>query len=368
MDVFEKVQKTKPEIEGADENLAAARLRLMDEIRGAGHPVPARAARRPWFIAAGVVGAAAAVTAGVLVVGNLTAPAPSVEAIPTRAPGETLQPTPEPTEEPLTASKVLQGAAQTALTYPGPVAGEGQYLRVEHATEQLVLYDPNGEHTVFDGSRATATDAWVVSGRYVTYIPADRSGEWVRVFETDHPVVALFGADAQQHYDEWAAAIDMDPFTVRTVGGIGDQYPGSTDPLEGSDAYYAQMPRDPAQLVEWFRGTLTGTEPEYMDSAIIWGIVQTLELNAAPADLRAALFQALDLVPGPEVVGTNGTVVTIAFEPTSPLDWRETVSIDRATGLLVGSTRTFGEGSPIVPDSVPDHRLTNTISVVDSAP
>ncbi|MBO0979795.1 hypothetical protein [Microbacterium sp. SD291] len=366
--MFEKVQRTKPELGGAEENLAAARTRLMAQIHEVREPARVRSARGPWLLAAGVIGVAAAVTAGVLIAGDLTAPAPTVEAVPTRAPGATLQPTPEPTEEPLTASKVLQGAAQTALTSSGPVAGEGQYLRVEHATEQLVLYDAAGEHTVFDGSRAGATAAWVVRGRYITYIPADRDGEWVRVFEAGRTVVALYGTDAQQHQEEWSAEILDEDFIIRTPGGIHESYPGSTEPNEGSDAYYALMPRDPQALVEWFRSSLTGTEPANMDSAIIWGIVQTLELNAAPADLRAALYQALDLLPGLEIVSTEGAVVTLAFEPQSPLDWRETVTIDRATGLLVASARTFGEGSPIVPDSVPNFRLTNTISVVDSAP
>ncbi|GAT73490.1 putative RNA polymerase sigma (70) factor [Microbacterium sp. HM58-2] len=128
------------------------------------------------------------------------------------------------------------------------------------------------------------------------------------------------------------------------------------------------MPRDPVELIEWFRGTLTGTEPENMDSAIVWSIVETLELNAAPPDLRAALYQALDLMPGLELLSAQGSVVTLGFRPVSPLDWRETVTIDRATGLLIASTRTFGEGSPIVLDDVPNFRLTNTISVVDSAP
>ncbi|MBO9625567.1 MAG: hypothetical protein J7484_04240 [Microbacterium sp.] len=367
MDACDKVQEIRPAVEGEDENITSARQALLHEIRS-GRKVRAPKGRRGWIIAAGLAGAAA-VTVGVLMVGHLVTPAPTIEAVPTREPGSTAIPRPTltPTPEPLTASAVLHGASYAATTVGGPVAGPGQYLRVQHSTEQLVLYADGSGFTPFDATRSNATAAWVASGSYVTYIPADRSGEWVRVFEPERPVTALYGADAQAHAAQWSQELLTDRIVLRSIDGIGDRYPGSTEPLDGSDAYYAQMPRDPSQLIEWFRAHNQKAEPGTEDLSVVMSIVEVLELNAAPADLRAALFLALDGMGGADIVSVDGTLVTIAFRYDVG-GWVETVSIDSTTGMLVGSTRTFGSGSAVVPDDVPNFRLSNSISVVDSAP
>ena len=44
------------------------------------------------------------------------------------------------------------------------------------------------------------------------------------------------------------------------------------------------------------------------------------------------------------------------------------MTIDTRTGLVAASTGTTSPGPGIVPESVPGHRVTTSITVVDSAP
>ena len=99
-------------------------------------------------------------------------------------------------------------------------------------------------------------------------------------------------------------------------------------------------------------------------------LIQDLELDAAPADLRQAMFLALAEVDGTTIESVDGSVTTLRFVfPDTGGVRSATLSVDRETGLVVGSTTMFREpGGSIVPDSVPDFRVTTTVSVVDAAP
>lgn len=364
MDVFEKVQKTRPEIEGADENLDSARASLLAEISAEKKPARPRVARRPWIIAGGLVGAAAA-TAAVIVVANLAAPAPSVDAGPTREPGTTLQPSPqpEPTADPVTPQSVLSSAANTAAGQVGLVAGPGQYLKVEHVLRQLVLYSPEDPHTL---SRTQATSAWVATSSYTSYIPGTPTDEWVDVFHPDLRVVELYGADAEARSQEWMANFTWmtEPSYQRYQGGRSVEDGGPVAWI----ASYPEMPRDPAALIEWVRGQMSGVEPGMEDSSVVTFLMQELQLDAAPGDLRAAMYRALALMPGGVIEASDGDVVTLGFATYPPLERWDTITIDTRTATVLSVASSFGSGGTVVPDSVPNHITTQTISVVDSAP
>ncbi|WP_152642344.1 hypothetical protein [Microbacterium sp. SA39] len=310
------------------------------------------------------MGAAAAVTAGVLVVGNLTAPMTGggIEAIPTVAPKPSAEPSPEPTVEPLTVQSVLSGAANTTASYPAPVAGPGQYLMIDHQSQQLVLYAPGD----LNPSRAEATAGWTVTSSYTTYIPANRSDEWVEVFRPDRQIVDLFGEEAGVQSQAWLEQFSgmTDPIIRRYEGGL----PNVTDVPFGSDAHYAQLPRDPAALIDWIRDYSGATAGPDSDAMVVGFLIQELQLNAAPADLRPAMYQALSMMPNGVVLGTVGNVVTLSFPTYAANERWDSISIDTSTALVTSSSFTLGSGGTIVPDGVPNHLVSQTVTVVDDAP
>lgn len=367
MDVFEKVQQTKPEIEDEDLVVDTARTRLMREIEGEGRPARAGVARRPWIVAGGLVGAAAAVAVAVLVMNGLASPAPTVHAEPTREPGRTFspEPSPEPTVAPITPTSVLTGAASVVGTHPAPVAAPGQYLKVEHHNRQLVLHSPEEP---LNATRAQATSGWVATNSYTSYIPGDPLGEWVDVFDPELEIVDLYGVDAPALSLEWLAVFSWrtDPIVMRYQadgdGESGDAIPNQTF------RHYADMPRDPAGLLAWVRAYLTGLEPGTEDMGVATFLMQEMQLGLAPVDLRAAMYRALALIPNGVVSGTDGDIVTLSFLTYPPHERWDTISIDTRTALVTQVSTTLGSGGTVVPDSIPNSTSTLTISVVDAAP
>lgn len=366
MDVFEKVQETRPEIDGVDETLAAARVRLMAEISAETSPSRGRRSRRPLLIVGSLVGMAAAVTASVLVVSALTSPEPIVDAIPTREPGESLQPTtePVPVPEPLTPESVLSGAAAVAAESDGVVVGPGQYLKVEHVLRQLVLYSPDDPHTL---SRSQATAGWVATSTYTSYIPGTPTDDWVDVFNSDLQIAGVYGTDATALSQSWLAnfAWMTEPLYQRYTGGLDAEAGGPVAWIN----HYPDMPRDPAALIEWVRGeVLRGVEPGTEDMTVASFLMQELQLDAAPRDLRAAMYRALSLMPNAVIESTDGDVVTLGFATNTEFERWDSISIDTRTAVVTSVSSTFGSGGTVVPDNIPNHITTQTMSVVDSAP
>ncbi|MFB4352223.1 hypothetical protein RAC69_03680 [Microbacterium sp. LS_15] len=367
MDAFERVREVNTGVSLTDERIAGARVRLLEGIDAGVVTARKRVSRRPMFLIAGAVAGVAAATATVVVVGQLTAPAPQAEAAPTFTP--TPQPTPtagEPFER-ATVGSVLESAAGATVSGGVPEAAPGQYLRVEHQTTQLVLYQPTGQYTQHNATRATATAAWVAPGTYVTYIPGDRSQEWVTVFEPKTSISQTFGPEGEALAAEWLGNALKERIVDRHVGGVDD----GSDPQLGSDAYYAQIPRDPRQLLEWYRSSLAGDVLDH-DSQVASMIIHELERNAAPSDLRAALLLALREMPNGRILGVDGSLVTLGFSFTWTSDqfdsWTETITVDTASGFVSASSRTLGSGGSLVPESLPNSSVVTSISVVDDAP
>lgn len=365
MDVFEKVQEIRPEIEGDDENLVAARMLLLKEIQAASKPARVKAARRPWIVAGSLIGGGVAVTAGVILGSMIATPEPVPHANPTHRPMHSAEPTQPPLEsspvpEPLTVEGVLMGAASASAAYETPVAGPGQYLKIEHQMRQLVLWSP--EEPV-NATREQATAGWVVTSAYTSYIPASVSDDWVDVFNAQKSVVELYGADAAAQSERWLADFSwMQESIQRTPGGSGSS--------NASIATYPMMPRDPAALLEWTRSSLGLHDSMDDDALIANSLIQELQLNAAPADLRSAMFGALSMVPGGRIDSSNDNAITLSFLTNAAQERRDAIEIDTRTGLVLQYAVTFGEGASgaVVPDEVPDYVTVRTVTVVDDAP
>ena len=203
------------------------------------------------------------------------------------------------------AVAVLEQAAGLA-PLSSPLLQPGQYLLVQSRIEYVVTYDAQAEGTApYGSSRADAEAGWLATGSYDTYIPADRYGEWVRVFNPDTTVVDWYGPDAEALAAEWERQVHRDePIVERIQGGLYEPYEeGFTI---GSPEYYAAMPRDPQALLDWY-WDYNGLDDEPLAIEILAQVlILDLEINAAPADLRASMFRALSLIEGVDVQSVDG--------------------------------------------------------------
>lgn len=365
MELWQRTREFGRGTEVPEDDIAKARGKLVAQTQGAAAPSRARSPRRPVWIGAGTLAGAAAVTVGVLLIAQNQSVPTLPEAIASPTPVVTPKPVPTPTPtataEPVTPQSVLAGAANVAAAQPGPVAGAGQYLKVAHVVRQLTLYSPEDPLTL---SRIQATSGWVSTSTYTSYIPADSSAEWVDVFHPDLQIVDLFGADAAARSDAWMAEFSWrtEPIFVRYGGGSS---PDDHSPV-ALRAHYPEMPRESTALVEWLRAYLPDDEtPESVNTMIVELLMQELQRNAAPSDLRAAMYRTLALMPGATIEGTDGDVVTLGFA-TYPADERwDSIAIDTRTARVISVATTFGAGGSVVPDDVPNFITTQTVSVVD---
>ncbi|MCK8477936.1 hypothetical protein [Microbacterium aurugineum] len=378
MDEFEKVRRIKPEIDGAEENLAAARALLLTEIQEESRPARPRAARRPWYIAAGAIGAAAAVTAGVLVVSAITAPspAPTVEAVPTSAPGSVAEPSPmpSPTVTPMAGPEVLLSAANAAAGFTPPTLAPGQYLRREWTAETLSVFDPElgyaGEPD-YGASRAAASSGWVITRGGADYAPADLHSEWYR--EWGAPIAgAVYGDQAQGHAQQNDA--------MQIYGPAVALFPSDAPRLPeggGEDIlwFFESMPRDPADMVAWIHDYMGADEHGWADGKVGWLLIGLLSHNVGDPEMRAAMYRTLSRLPGSTVGDEVNGARTVVFdshlgssESAETSLRRFTVTIDMATGIVTETTDTTSVGEGLIPADVPNSRMTFKMSVVDSLP
>lgn len=374
MDILDDVRKIRFEVRLSTEQRDRARTRLEAESTH-----ERKNARRSWLIGGGIGLVAVAAACTVVIVGLVSVhpvPPPIVarSAVPT--PSVTVRPGPQESSTPTpvvpTVATVTEGAAELASSSAGSVIAGGRYLRIETRSEHLKTITPAGVAQDPFTARPDVTSAWTYFNTSVTYVPADRSGEWVREFLPDIEIGALYGPTAAEDSEKWLQSLGSEYFVDRVSGGLyeggeGDGPVGEGPIVKyGSDEYFAAMPRDPQQLLAWNRYRMeAGNAPG--DSAVFGILVQDLVTNVAPPDLRAAMFRALALLPGVSLDTFDGAIATLSFRSTD-YPRVDSVSIDTATGLVVGTAFTLGSGGTVVPDSVPDNRTWTTITAVDTAP
>lgn len=370
MDVIERVREVNRVVDLSEARIAAAKARFLSGIAESSAP-PKRIARRSTFVIAAAVVGAAAVTASVLAVHQSAAPPPRVEAVPvlpTVVPSAS--PSPLPTTvgpTPVTAASVFAEAARASVSDAAPAPQHGQYLRIDREVNNLVLYGPTNPTTPFDASRADATAAWTARSHWVLYVPADRSAEWVQEFSNQPEVAGFYGTSAEVHAQEWLGVGPREPFFTRTQGGLGE--PAEGELSRASEAYYSEFPREPAALLEWIRVRNDATDgSEWSVGTVTEVVLEELQYNTAPADLRAALYRVLAMLPNSTITSVEGSIATVSFSPNARRWVSNQVSVDQSTGLVVGSAIRQDPGEGIVPGDVFDSWTTTTVSVVDAAP
>ncbi|MFT4259785.1 hypothetical protein [Microbacterium sp.] len=343
MELIEQVREIgADQAQVADGSVREARMALSREVARAAAP-RRRAGRRRWIGVGGLI-AGAAVAA--IVAGAVLGPPPGLvpdDGVPSAA-----------------AAQVLNEAAAAALHASDASLGPGQYLRIEDTRDYLVTDSAvRGEAVSGNAFRYVETD--------ILYVPADRSGEWVYDFRTPTEITETWGADVDELVDSVMVGYDYrDTGIVRMPGGMRGEGE-SAYPLVPMLDRFDEMPREPAQLLAWFRdegGAHSGAEG--------FGILNALYLNMPPADLRAALFQALALLPDYEVTQRDGSSATLSVsyeDSTAGAVLQQQFVIDTANGMITAMIAPSAEkpGS-IVPEGEPGLVETFTVSVVDSAP
>ncbi|WP_431806324.1 hypothetical protein [Microbacterium paraoxydans] len=367
MDVFERVREVNRGADLNEQHLTSARARLLTGIDAGTVAERKRLVRKPVFIVAGVLAGVAAATAGVVVVSQLNAPEPRVEAVPV----PTLDPRPH--GDPLPRPSATSGTGTTE-PFPGTTPQAGQYLHVATTVDSLLYRD--ARVTVFTWPShqegLAPIGGLLVRDHSETFVPADRSGEWRGSNGPSSQRLQFFPEDQWPAGElAWDTLLPPNDSVSRwTFTGGFDTEVG---PPVGSTEYFAQFPRDPQALLEFAKGFERGYDvtPGEADEAAVTTIMDALRSNVAPADLREALIAALALSPLVEATPSGGNVTyRVRFQH---IDARtDTLTIDTATGWMSEYTlrydRTDGTEGDMVPTDVPDIRYTSTVSIVDAIP
>lgn len=338
MDLLDRVRDVAADAPAlSDTQLNDARQALLREIARD----EARAVRgtRRWI---GVGGLVAASAAAAVVIGMVAGPGGAMPA----------------------AAEVFDRAADATLTTVAMTPKPGQYIRIEEtATYRLGwVQDASQAGGGWWDSRPSETEATVVQSRSL-YVPADRSGDWVRDYDESFEVLSVSGPNAEVARpalvsERIGSGLDIEVFP-------GGRYTEPDAPLvDGEARTFAvdglacngdEMPRDPRALAQWVRDY----EPVALAPCRPPRFTEPETFNLAPADLRAAMFRALALMEGAKVLRVDGSITTIAYPEGDESDWMETIDIDTTTGLLVGrgnldSDRWASRVSVSIIDALPD--------------
>ena len=225
-------------------------------------------------------------------------------------------------------AQTLNAAADAEIRTVDVTVPPGQFRYIATHAFYLENYQAaDGRlHIARTGSRA---EIWV---------PADRKAEWLRR-ETDTGERVWLVGTAESSRE---AGIDQSvrpPTELRARCGDWYEDPCDRDAdwQSPNDAFLADLPRDPRELFDRLRDDSDGKGND-KDQAVLGAAADALRSGLLPADLRAALYRALALLPGLLITertatldGRAGTAYGIAAAGTV----REVV-IDPATGDFIG--------------------------------
>ena len=249
------------------------------------------------------------------------------------------------------AAAMLRDAADATSD---PELADGQFLKLATSASYLAL-------TTVDGSVDT-TIGYLESQVREVYVPADSTDRPVAQTTYVAPTV-FFGAGAQEFAArEWNGQAS----TSVASAALPVADPDATRPVEDQSA----MPRDPAALLRYL------TDYRYQagssDENVFAHVVDLLRAGNVKSDLRAALYQALALMPAVVVTDSqasiDGRVGTAVGLRGDAGDTRQEIIIDPATGEYIGVRLVTIAGFGEIPPGTTLEATAVSTTVVNSVP
>jgi hypothetical protein len=335
-DLDEALAALNSEVPAGEKALVVARAELM---AAAVSPVVIKPKRHKarWIA---VIGTAAAVLASVLIVQTVSDNRPASAA------------------ETLAQAAVRIGASD-------PVLKTGQYLYV------------NTHGWRFMGrTRVGSSDivVYLQEGTTQTWIPADRTQDWMRHHNDTDQRKWIRGSEA----DFKDNPLELDARESRCDilrKGPGEECRGKIDWNWPRPSFVATMPTDPQQLYNKLRNDFALPPPSdptvqpivTEDMVIFEFVANTVHGGLATAAQRAALYKALALMPGLEVIerttnldGKPGTGIALTQRGV-----RYELIIDPATGQPIGQRRTAQQAQGFIPAGTVYNDTVLSTAVVD---
>jgi hypothetical protein len=251
-----------------------------------------------------------------------------------------------PADPSVQASAMLRDAA--AATVDPPLA-DGQFLRIATSASYLAL-------TTVDG-RPDSTIGYLDSQVREVYVPAGDSDR--RITQTTYVEPSVFFGPGAQEFAarEWNA-----PPSGAATAVAAD----ATKPVENQ----AAMPRDPEALLAYLTGFRY--QAGSSDENVFAHVVDLLRGGSVASDLRAALYQALALMPSVVITEQqatlDGRVGTAIGLRGSAGETRQEIVIDPTSGEYIGVRLVTVNGFGQIPAGTPLEYTALHTSVVNSVP
>lgn len=323
------------------ENLASARQSLENEISSPQHATQTRRRALRWGLGLGGAGIATAGTFAVLAIvgGSVVAPL---------------------SDQPASASEILEQAAAATLdeisAADQPLA-PGQYLRIDRV-----------EETLYTGPEIPVCAAFTAHVKSSMYIPADRNDDWV-IDRGELIVTDVIGSGGQELVDwttKWEIRTEAE--TIAYPGGTGwdNNFVVLGELLERLDS----MPRDPVELLDYINNLLAeaSVPQDERTATATREILSLLEWNLPPADLRAAMLNALSISNQFEVASISDEIATLVRVADSQGGSGETVTVDMTTGNIISVSYPQVSFDPLLSSTINQYTTTYSATVVDEAP
>lgn len=256
----------------------------------------------------------------------------------------TVTPSPVPRISLASATEFLNGAADLQIHAADQPLKPGQYRYVathsyDSVSQQL---DPSGGYS------------YLVERRQEVWIPADPAQQWVMRRSTPPTSPKWLGGSIPESQASPPTPTKTDSGEWRAdCGAFFPSLDGKRpceDPTDSSSAaFYQQVPRDPAQLVEFMAAQTRGhgstplAEFRYATNVLLDGVM--------PAELRAAWYRAMAMIPGVAITADQATVdgrVGVAIG-LSDAEEHDDVIIDGGSGEFLGLRQLVGEHSQDFP-------------------
>jgi hypothetical protein len=236
------------------------------------------------------------------------------------------------------AAAVLRQTADVTISAVDTTLTNGQYLQITDTSTNSGDTDPKAGDGI-----GTAP------GRFslVLYVPADRTKDWF----------LQLGPDSGGRPEKVGRLPGGEDGVLTPQERANGKFTNSIDTWR---PFYAEMSRDPQALLNWFRAR---GEKSQGDDWVMSMFSQPLMTALMPPDLRAATFRALALIPGINVVSSDGSLVTLQRADTTHARVK-TIVVDTATGFI----RSYTAESRDVPGKPVTDIQSISMSVVDQAP